>query len=511
MFFFIKNNYYVSCFFWSTFQKIINAIVGFISVPLLLGLYGKADYGILGIATACNGYMHLLDLGMDVGSVKYYSQWRNEGKVELISRVARTNISFYAIIAFVNIIGLVSLAFWGESFFSIGHNQFYLLRSCLLIIALFCVFSWGSTTFNQLLIADMQMAFTMQIQSAIAVLKAFLICSVFIFHISLQQYFFLLTAIVAMTIFPYAIRCRKKNLIDCLRPAFYWKDFKIVFLFSLSIFALSLFQMTALQSRPIILSIFATNGADSVAEYKIIEMIPQLIIMIGGVFSSIFLPKASAMVASGNQTDISTFAYRWTRYTTIIINTLTIPFILGSAEILSAYVGNEYKSLSVWLILWCFTVLIQMHTTPGNALVLAYGKTKLLVITTAISCILSILLNIILAPLYGVGAAIISYFLYVVVVIGLYYLGYYKKILNLSRIRMFYSFAKPTLISLILLYVVSQINIPYCFFYIGNEKVTYLFVFVFKVLIWFIPYCLLLFGFKVIRLNEFKKNGDLQL
>ena len=79
----LRNNYYVSSFFWSTFQKVVSAIVGFISVPLLLGYFGKADYGILGIATACNGYMHLMDLGMNTGAVKFFSQWEAEGKTGL--------------------------------------------------------------------------------------------------------------------------------------------------------------------------------------------------------------------------------------------------------------------------------------------------------------------------------------------------------------------------------------------------------------------------------------------
>ena len=217
----LKNNYYVSSFFWSTFQKVLNAVVGFISVPLLLGYYGKVEYGILGIATACNGYMHLLDLGMDTGAVKFYSQWRTEGKHDLISRVARTNITFYGIISIINILGLVALAVLGEELFAINHEQFLLLRSCLLIIASFSLFSWGATTFNQLLIADMQMAFTMQVQSAIAVLKAILIAAVFLIGLSLEQYFFLLTGIVAFTIVPYALRCKKYNLINSLKPAFY--------------------------------------------------------------------------------------------------------------------------------------------------------------------------------------------------------------------------------------------------------------------------------------------------
>ena len=97
------KNYYVSSFAWSTISKILNAILGFISVPLLLGYYGKTEYGLLSIATACNGYMHLLDLGMNTGAVKFYSQWKTEDKIDKIYKVARTNISFYLAIASINI------------------------------------------------------------------------------------------------------------------------------------------------------------------------------------------------------------------------------------------------------------------------------------------------------------------------------------------------------------------------------------------------------------------------
>jgi O-antigen/teichoic acid export membrane protein len=501
----LSHNYYVNSFFWSTFQKILSAVIGFISVPLLLGYYGKVEYGILGIATACNGYMHLLDLGMDTGAVKFYSQWRSEGKHELISRVARTNITFYGIISIINIIGLLALAIWGEGLFSVNHEQFVILRKCLMVIAIFSVFSWGATTFNQLLIADMQIAFTMQVQSLIALLKAVLIVMVFLLHLSLVEYFFLLTFVVALTFIPYAIRCNRKHLIDNLRPALYWSDFKIVMLFSLSIFALSLFQITATQSRPIILSVFAIDGADAVAEFKIIEMIPSLIIMIGGTFSGVFLPKTSSMISTGSQEQISKFAYKWTTYTTIIVNILTIPFVLCAKEVLSAYVGKEYGYLSIWLVLWCITVLVQMHTTPGNALVLASGKTKQLVITTSISCFASVMLNIFLAPIYGVGAAIISYFLYVLVVIGLYYLGYYKKLFQLSRRKMFLSFAKPTFLSIVILLAIEYLPISYEIVDMEYERLSFIIICIFKATIWLIPYCLLLIAFKIVNFSELKK------
>lgn len=422
----LKNSYYVSSFFWSTLSKVLTAIVGFLSVPLLLGFYGKAEYGILAIATACNGYMQLLDLGMNIGTVRFFSQWRAEGKNELINRVARTNITFYGLIAILNILGLVGLALWGEGLFSVTHEQFLLLRTCLLIIALFSVLSWETTTFNQLLIADKQMAFTMQMQCIITVLKGLLVAMVLLFKLPLTTYFFFLTGVLTLLLIPYIIRCRKYNLINSIRPATYWNDFKVVITFSLSLFLLSLFQSTATQSRPILLSMFAANGATAVTDFRIIEVVPQMIIMIGGTFSGMFLPKTSEMVARKDEKAIKDFAYKWTTMTTIVVACLCFPVMLCTNEILTAYVGASYAHLSVWLLIWTITVLIQMHTTPGNALVLAYGKTKLLVQVTSVACVCSMILNVVLCKYFEVGSAIIAYFLYVCTIIGLYYVVFYN-------------------------------------------------------------------------------------
>lgn len=501
----LKNSYYVSSFFWSTLSKVLTAIVGFLSVPLLLGFYGKAEYGILAIATACNGYMQLLDLGMNIGTVRFFSQWRAEGKNELINRVARTNITFYGLIAIVNIIGLVGLALWGEGLFSVTHEQFLLLRTCLLIIALFSVLSWETTTFNQLLIADKQMAFTMQMQCIITVLKGLLVAMVLLFKLPLTTYFFFLTGVLTLLLIPYIIRCRKYNLINSIRPATYWNDFKVVITFSLSLFLLSLFQSTATQSRPILLSMFAANGATAVTDFRIIEVVPQMIIMIGGTFSGMFLPKTSEMVARKDEKAIKDFAYKWTTMTTIVVACLCFPVILCAKEVLIAYVGTDYAHLSVWLIIWTVTVLIQMHTTPGHALVLAYGKTKLLVQVTSVACICSMLLNVLLCKYFNVGSAIIAYFLYVCTIIGLYYTVFYKKLLHLSRLRLFLCFIKPTLIGAVLCGVVFLIPISDKLFASMNERVAYLLICVIKALIWLLPYVVILVALRIVDFKALRK------
>lgn len=498
----MKSNYYISSFFWSTVAKLLNAIWGFISVPLLLGYYGKAEYGLLSIATACNGYMHLLDLGMNTGAVKFYSQWKVEGKIDKIFNVARTNITFYLLIAVVNIILLLLVAFYGENLFSVTHEQFLQLRMCLFVIAMFCVLSWITTVFNQLLIADKQMAFTMQVQCVQAVLKTFAVVLVFIADLTLTTYFFYVTAFVALAIVPYAYKCKKDGLIDSFKPSWRWDDFKVVMVFSLSIFALSLFQMTATQSRPILLSMFAVNGATAVADFKIIEVVPQLIIMIGGTFSGIFLPKTSEMVARKDEKAMHDFAYKWTTYTTVVVAIMCFPFILCAREVLSAYVGSEYSYLSKWLIVWCVTVLIQMHTTPGNALVLAQGKTKLLVKVTAMACIISMVLNVFLCRCIDVGSAVIAYFVYVLIMIGLYYISFYKKLLHLRRLKLFKCFLGPTILAIIVYVLICFIPIDLSMFGHMNERLIYILICFIKTVLWCIPYLLLLSIFKIINLKH---------
>jgi len=497
----LNNNYYLSSFFWSTLSKILSAILGFISLPLLLKYYGKADYGILSIATACNGYMYLLDLGMNIGSVKFFSQWKAENKIDLLLKVAHTNITFYIIIALINSIGLIILGMWGEYLFSITHEQFLQLRYCLFILAIFSIFSWVTTSFNQLLIANKQISYTMQMQCIQTVLKTLLIFIVLWYDLSLSIYFFSLTFITALLIVPYSIKCLKDNLIDNLKLGFYWKEFKIILTFSLSIFALSLFQTTATQSRPIILSIFSSNGASIVAEFRILEVIPMFIIMIGGTFSSIFLPKTSEMVSQHKKNEIEEFAYSWTIKTSILANILCVPFIYSAKEVLTAYVGDEYSNLSGWLILWCITTLIQIHTTPGNSLILAYGKTNLLVLTSAISCFISIIINISLCKIYGVGSAIIGYFIYVCIVIGLYYIFYYKKIIHLNRKKMILCFLKPTIIAIIILLSIYYIPIEKINLISSNERLNMIIISFIKTGIWFILYVVALHIFKIIDIK----------
>ncbi len=501
---FIKNSYIFTSFFWSVIAKGLNAVFSFISVPLLLGYFGKADYGLLSIATACNGYLQLMDLGMNTGAVKFFAQWEAEGKRGLIQRASNTNTTFYLLISIVNVIALLSLAWFGEGLFSVTHEEFLKLRSCFYVLAIFSPICWAASAYTQLLTAYKKIAFTMQVNSVLLIFRIVLVVVVLKWNLSLINYYFCLTALVAIAIVPYIIKCKKDSLLDSLRPALYWKEFSIIFAFSLSIFALTLFQVTATQSRPIVLSIFAEQGANAVADYRIVEVFPQFIIMVCGSLTGIFLPRSSEMLVKCTNSQIQDYINAWTKRTTIVVCIFSFPLIIGAHNIIVAYVGAEYDYLYKWLQLWCLFLIGQMHTSPAYSFVLAKGNTKALVYGTFAACVISIVINIFLCKYFLVGSAIIGYCGYVVIIIIINYVYFYKRSLNLKRVPILLSFFKPFLVGVIttsLIYIIdfNPINIS------SSIRIQELFIFALKSVLWvaiFIPVLCLTGIFKKSDLKE---------
>lgn len=436
--------YFAGSFLWGAFAKLFDAVIKFLTIPLLLGYFGEVHYGLLTLALATNAYMQLFDMGMNTGGIKFFAQWIAAGKFELIDRVARTNITFYLIIGVLNSLVLIALALWGEGVFNVTSDEFVTFRNLLYVLSAFSIVNWLTFVLSQLLLADEKMIFTQQMLIIKSFLNLFIISVTIFFEWTILQYFFCTLLSNSIIIIPYYFFCRKRRLIHRVLPAFYWKDFSVVFKYGLAILAMSIFQFTAAQSRPLILGMFSADGIAILTEYRIIEVFPIFIISLGGMIISVLLPKTSKAVQNNNRAAIERLAYEGTTYTSIIVAILCFPVLINAREILTVYVGDTYLDLSPWLMLWIFTLTLYLHNSPVSSLVLATGKTKMLVYSSAVACVISVIVNVLLAGHYGVGSAVIGYMVYVIVQMGFYYFYFNGNVLGLSSLRVFKSFAVPT-------------------------------------------------------------------
>ena len=53
-------------------SKVFDAAIKFITIPLLVGFFGKLDYGLIALAFSLNAYLRLMELGMNVGAIRFF-------------------------------------------------------------------------------------------------------------------------------------------------------------------------------------------------------------------------------------------------------------------------------------------------------------------------------------------------------------------------------------------------------------------------------------------------------
>lgn len=489
----MAKSYVVNSFFWGVVAKIIDAGIKFVSVPFLLNYFGEAEFGLIALATSVNAYLQLLDMGVNTGAIKYFSEWISTKNYALLDNVARTSISFYGVVGLINAAVLVLVAYFGMSFFSITHEQAPILRDMFLILALFAVLNWATSVFNQLITANENIAFVQKVN----VIRSFLSLAVIFFTIwnksGVVTYFVGFTVINSLMVVPFYIRAKKDRLITSFRPAWDWVNFGTVFKYSIAIILMGLFQMSATKLRPIILSVFSDDGVGIVAEYRIMETITIFIISIGGMFISIFMPKTSKLLLTNNAEDIRKFAYNTTLYTSITCVVLCMPFVVSGKDILTLYVGPEYGRLSNWLYIWVLTILFFLHNSPVASLVLASGKTRALVYSSAIACLVSLAVNALLVKNLGVGSAIVGYAIYIFIQMSFYYFYFNNRVLHLNSLKLFMSFTKPTLAGFLAALMVYLLHIDM------DSLVLQIGV---KLTLWGATFALLLLGLKIVRYEE---------
>jgi len=444
--------------FWGIIAKILDALAKFITIPMLVGYYGKADYGLIALAFSLNAYLRLMDLGMNIGSIRFFSMWIVQEEWQKIEKVSRSSIVFYGTIGIINAIIFIILSDHGVSFFNITEEQIPVFKGIMYILAFSTVLNWTSNVITQLLSAYGELAWINKATIISSILNFATAFTAIYFKLDLTIYFCLYT-ISTLIIIPLNIhRLKVFNLPlrELITPKWDGRAFKEILGYSLAIFVMGIFQITANNLRPILLAKYA-SGIAVLTDYRVIQTIAMLVMAIGGVFMQVLLPSASKIYAENDKVKMSRMVYDGTKYISVLLTFIVFILIANSDVILTLYMGEGYQYLSIWLSIWLLTVLLSMHNAPVASLVLSTGKTKFLVYSSAIACILSLPVTVIFAAEYEVGAAVIGYLIFVVIQISFYYIYYTPKVLHLDSAKLFFKSFLPSVLCAVLAGVVTYL------------------------------------------------------
>ncbi|MFT4095298.1 MAG: polysaccharide biosynthesis C-terminal domain-containing protein [Niabella sp.] len=491
----MSKRYIFNSFIWGMAAKIFDAAVKFISVPLLLSYFGEGDFGLITLATSVNAYIQLLDMGVNTGAIKFFSEWIASRRMDLLDTTARTSITFYGIVGIINALVLIGVALFGMTMFSVTPHQSEVLKILFLILSLFAILNWSTSVFSQLLTANHDIKYIQKVNLVKTVLNFIIIYMTMWFKLNIEIYFVLFCITNSFIVIPYYIKSKKSGLISGCWPKRDWAHFSIIFKYSMALMAMGVFQMSATKLRPVILGVFSKDTTRMLTEYRILETITLFIISIGGMFISILLPMTSKLTLEGVQEKINAFAYKTTLFTTVICTFLCIPFVVGGREILELYVGAKYASLYPWLVTWVLTILLFLHNSPIASLVLSTGKIRMLVFSSAISCTVSLVINAWGVRYLGVGSAILGYAIYILIQVSFYYFYFNKEVLRIDSLQVFRSFCIPALLGALMAVVTIMFSLSF------KTLLVNLFA---KVTVWFILYTASLLIFRILKIGDLK-------
>ncbi|OOQ57095.1 MATE family efflux transporter [Mucilaginibacter pedocola] len=469
---------------WGIIAKGFDSAAKFITIPMLVHYFGKSDYGLIALAFSLNTYLRLMDLGMNVGSIRFFSMWVSRGEDEKISKVSRSSIVFYGVIGLVNAAVFLLMSVYAGKFFNLTPAQLPIYKWIMYILAVSTVLNWLSNVVNQLLSAQGLQGSLSQSTIVASIFNFATAVAAVTLHLSLPVYFvmYTLSTLIVIPMNVYKLKVYKTPLWKLISPKWNGKAFKEILGYSMAIFAIGIFQQSADSLRPILLGKYSTKGIAVLTDYRIIQTITMIVIAFGTVFMQVLIPSAAKILAENDQVKLKKMVHEGTKYISLFLSLVVFGIITNAQNLLLLYMGPDYTSLSIWLIIWLLTVLIAMHNAPVASLALSSGNTKPLVYMSAVSCFLSLPITVILAGKYNVGAAVMGYFAYIAMQVVFYYSYYVPRVLKLSSGQIFMqSFFPPFMAGLIACsvtyYLSSFIHFKQHFLTLGTSSVMFFLLF----------------------------------
>ena len=419
---------------WTTIVNIVNGVYGFVSVPILIAYFGKSDYGLIGLAMSVNVYLRLMDLGFNATNIRFFSNWLAKQDYHNVKRLFQTSLSFYGCLGLLNALVLLVISLFSDRIFNVSTEQNVIIRHLFYILAISAFVSWYTSCFDQLVKAHEYVGWTQKMTLLPKAVQIVILVLTVTVGFTIEWYY-ALTAFSMFLIIPFMIwKIRVLCPYITFRPSFDRKVFKEVLPYSLNIFSFGLFQFSILNLRPVFLGIQSTP--ESITDYRILDGVVRIVIMLGGAFMGVFLPSATKVVARHDKDSYDRVAYQGTRFISIAICFCCFGMISVVPEILTAYVGKEYLYLSFWLDLWLLATLAS-HNQAISSLILAGSDIRAITYSTIFASVVGLITCWYLIPKYDVGGTVLAYCMYCLIQIVFYYCYYWPKVMKIDSAKVF--------------------------------------------------------------------------
>lgn len=408
---------------WGIFGKLLAAVVNFVSLPILLNVYGKSDYGLVGVVMSTNAFLQIVNLGVPMGAVKFFSEWIEGKDEDSLKQGVQSNLLFFTLIAFVNSAILAYLGYNAGHYFKVSHPA--MLSTLFYLSAILTFPNWYFLSLQHVLMGYERIGQVNLMNSIASILNLVATLVAYVLKAPLEVYFIIYLG-TNMVVIPLSIyECRRIGAWrrEYLFPAWHKRYFRVIIKYSFSLFALGLLQVLAVNVQPLLLGTMEANGDVAVANYRILQNVTMLVSLFSSTFLASFLPYVSKANYRGDTEGIRNFVLATTKWLSVIVFFFCFLIAFNPGQVLSIYVGKQGSGLEIWLIIWILGVCFNNNQGISSTM-LSIGRLRGVIIGVAIASASTIVFSFLFVKKYGVGIAATSYLLYRVMEAFVIY-GYY--------------------------------------------------------------------------------------
>lgn len=425
----------------------INAIIGFLYIPYMLRMLGQSEYGIYSLAASIIAYLSMLDFGFGNAVIRYTAKYRATNETSRQYSMFGMFTILYSVIGLVTfILGLVLYfniyEFFGEKLTPIEIEK---TKDVVLLMVLNLAVTFPLSIYGAIITAYEDFVFI----RVVNIIQTLLSTAIII--VLLSWGYKALGLVIVKTIFNIGVLllnvlyCKYKIKIKIRFCDIDKNLLKEILIYSSWIFLIMIMDKIYWSTGQFVLG--AVAGTTAISIYAVGIQLQQIYMMFSGAISSVFLPRVTSIVATGDDhKTISDLFIRTGRLQYVVISLVLTGFILFGKPFIYFWAGAEYQEAYYVTLLFFIALTIPMIQTLGLSILQARNQMKFRALMFVCIAAVAFVAQIILAQHYGVigcaSAVSVALLLGQGLIINIYYhhrqrldmIKFWKEIINMSGV-----------------------------------------------------------------------------
>lgn len=429
-------------------RAVIQGLISFLLVPFIISRIGSEQYGIVILATTAYGMIELFGMGLSKAVIKYHAQARAKNHIKLVNLIFNSSLILFFVIGIMGSFVIFSLSYFFD-------NIFHKVPSYLVSEGKLALFIIGFTiipcivldVFKGILSGEQRYDIVNLISISSVILRALFIVT----------YFFLIQPSLLAVVIIYSLSYILERIGYFFASHKFIKGLKIsigsisklgikiIIGFSGMVLIATMANMLAAHLFKFIIG--AKLTLKDLTYYGVLLLLSTTANLLVRSFVNVLVPVASKYYELGDHHRIRKLLVHGTKYSMIIIFSLTFITIPFLKDLLKVWMGKEFVHIWTIGVIMFLGQIISSAAITANQILSGLGKVKILAFSSSISVIIGLGLSVIYlfyypSPILLVAVSLITIQRFVnTTIVNIYSLKYIKiKLINLIYEAYFFPF-----------------------------------------------------------------------